>query len=343
MAAPDQAERLLAEAEALIDMRAPLVVQIPKLTRDQVRARAVGGGCRGATPTQRPASDVTQLLPPPPPAQYLVWAHTPHHYAAPPKHARLFVSDAWEALSKTAWWAVPAVWLPVAAALWVPYATSPGASPAGAAGLAALGLLLWSLVEYSLHRFLFHADDRLPDHPAARQLHFLLHGVHHRVPLDRLRLVMPPALTAVLAAALYAAFRAALPVGTLLGAPAWHALFASGLAGYVAYDVCHYAQHHAPAAVPWWAAAPARYVWRMRRIHMRHHFQGAASERGFGVTSTLWDHVFGTALLVPELPSRPAAAGAAAAAGGGGHAGPAGGGGERVAAGDGGPVKPEAL
>ena len=56
------------------------------------------------------------------------------------------------------------------------------------------GNLFWTFIEYVMHRFLFHLDDLLPDHPYALTLHFLLHGIHHYVPMDRLRLVMPPIL-----------------------------------------------------------------------------------------------------------------------------------------------------
>lgn len=39
------------------------------------------------------------------------------------------------------------------------------------------------LLEYGMHRFLFHIDEYLPDHPAALTLHFLLHGIHHYIPV----------------------------------------------------------------------------------------------------------------------------------------------------------------
>lgn len=46
--------------------------------------------------------------------------------------------------------------------------------------------------EYGLHRWLFHLDEYLPNHPVAILTHFLLHGVHHIVPMDPYRLVFPP-------------------------------------------------------------------------------------------------------------------------------------------------------
>ena len=49
---------------------------------------------------------------------------------------------------------------------------------------------VWTLTEYWLHRLVFHWE---PDHPLGRRLHFIIHGVHHDHPNDRMRLVMPPA------------------------------------------------------------------------------------------------------------------------------------------------------
>lgn len=64
------------------------------------------------------------------------------------------------------------LWLPVAALLaWK--ALAGGTPPQLAGGLAAAGVLLWQLIEYSLHRWLFHA---VPSTPAAIIAHFLMHG-----------------------------------------------------------------------------------------------------------------------------------------------------------------------
>ena len=60
------------------------------------------------------------------------------------------------------------------------------------------GLFGWTLVEYVFHRFIFHIDGKLPNHQAALTLHFLLHGIHHLIPMDHDRLVMPPVLMALL-------------------------------------------------------------------------------------------------------------------------------------------------
>jgi len=52
-----------------------------------------------------------------------------------------------------------------------------------------LGSFIWTLVEYGMHRFLFHIDQWLPDNRWFLTAHFLLHGVHHYLPTDRFPLL----------------------------------------------------------------------------------------------------------------------------------------------------------
>jgi 4-hydroxysphinganine ceramide fatty acyl 2-hydroxylase len=47
-----------------------------------------------------------------------------------------------------------------------------------------IGVLSFSLLEYILHRFLFHSEHILPNSKAVRYVHFLLHGIHHMLPVD---------------------------------------------------------------------------------------------------------------------------------------------------------------
>jgi len=91
--------------------------------------------------------------------------------------------------TKTAWYAIPAFWIPVIAYLAWPFARDSGIVLTLA--LIGVGIFLWTLAEYSIHRFLFHLDDALPNVRPLLLVHFLLHGVHHKVPMDRYRLVMP--------------------------------------------------------------------------------------------------------------------------------------------------------
>ena len=141
--------------------------------------------------------------------------------------------------------------------------------------LALAGLALWTLSEYWLHRKIFHWD---PDHPIGHRLHFIIHGVHHDHPNDRLRLVMPPGASIPLAALFFGLFWLAFGLPTALP------LFAGFLIGYLLYDYTHYYLHH---FVPRSALGK-----RLREQHMRHHFQD--HRYGFGVSSPIWDIVFRT-------------------------------------------------
>jgi 4-hydroxysphinganine ceramide fatty acyl 2-hydroxylase len=49
---------------------------------------------------------------------------------------------------------------------------------------AVAGLLVFSLIEYCLHRFVFHSEWWLPDNRLVRYLHFFTHGIHHMLPND---------------------------------------------------------------------------------------------------------------------------------------------------------------
>lgn len=86
---------------------------------------------------------------------YLEQIHRPRHYKGG-QSAPLF-GNFLEPLSKTAWYVVPIIWLPVVA-----YWTTVGArgldDPTAAAAYWIGGVCLWTLIEYLMHRFLFHVD-----------------------------------------------------------------------------------------------------------------------------------------------------------------------------------------
>lgn len=141
--------------------------------------------------------------------------------------------------------------------------------------MAVAGLITWTLTEYLLHRFLFHypAKSRL-----GRWLVFLFHGVHHDAPRDRTRLVMPPAAAVLILACLWFLFSLFIPY------PLIEPFIAAFVVGYLIYDYIHYATHHFPMKHP---------VLRfLKRYHMHHHY--TSDEGRFGVSSPLWDIVFGT-------------------------------------------------
>lgn len=153
-------------------------------------------------------------------------------------------------------------------------------------GFALLGLLTWSLTEYLLHRYLFHMR---PAGPIRMRLQFMIHGLHHDDPWDRTRLVLPPVATAVGAVVFYTAFRA------LLG-PVWaEPVFAFFAVGYLLYDYIHWASHR--------LVLPTRVGRALQRNHLLHHW--ATPDARWGVSSPLWDHVFGTTGdAIPSAPAR---------------------------------------
>jgi 4-hydroxysphinganine ceramide fatty acyl 2-hydroxylase len=86
---------------------------------------------------------------------YLEQVHRPRHYRGGAS-APLF-GNFLEPLSLTPWWMVPICWLPpIAYGTWL--ASQHLAIPAVAAYWIT-GLCIWTIIEYGLHRFLFHLDE----------------------------------------------------------------------------------------------------------------------------------------------------------------------------------------
>lgn len=137
------------------------------------------------------------------------------------------------------------------------------------------GYVFWTLCEYWGHRAVFHLE---PEDGIGARLHWMIHGVHHDHPDDPMRLVLPPAFSLPLAAGFLALFVEALGSSPGLGA------CAGFFAGYLIYDMTHFALHH--------HRPKNRLGRRLRELHMRHHFED--DERGFGVSVPWWDVVFGT-------------------------------------------------
>jgi sterol desaturase/sphingolipid hydroxylase (fatty acid hydroxylase superfamily) len=143
-----------------------------------------------------------------------------------------------------------------------------------------IGLFLWTFAEYILHRFIFHFPAK---NAWQERLAFLFHGIHHKQPRVKTRLVMPPAVSIPLALIFYGLFF--LIFGILLGIPVWISpIFAGFILGYITYDMMHYSTHHFPMR--------KGYFRMVRQQHMHHHFQ--TPDQRYGVSNPLWDYVFGT-------------------------------------------------
>ncbi len=148
-------------------------------------------------------------------------------------------------------------------------------SVASSIGLFAGGYLLWTLFEYWLHRLVFHFE---PKDGIGARLHWIIHGVHHDHPNDPMRLVMPPAVSVPLAALVFGV------MWLIAGGHYAPGLAAGFFAGYLVYDMLHYALHH---YVP-----SGRLGRALRERHMRHHFQD--DTKGFGISAPYWDEIFRT-------------------------------------------------
>jgi len=140
----------------------------------------------------------------------------------------------------------------------------------GGAAVAAVaaGFAAWGFVEYALHRWLGHG---------VRSIGRRGHAMHHA---DDAAPVAAPVF--VVMAGVFTIWAAlALAIGEGLAA-----LAAGGLyAGYNQYALVHHVLHHHPAL------AERIGFRRLQRVHQVHH---ARHDVNFGVTSTLWDRIFGT-------------------------------------------------
>ena len=196
---------------------------------------------------------------------------------------RMFESDFWEFFSHVHPATPLVIYLPVVGFMLDLALRRRGFSVGIVLGLFALGILIWTLVEYTMHRWIFHYQ---PKSRFGKQLHFLFHGVHHDYPKDASRLVMPPIVSIPLATVFYVLF--VLAFGQV--APP---VFAGFLCGYLFYDMVHYATHHFSMKRGMW-------LW-LKKYHMRHHYDD--DHVGYGVSSPLWDYVFGTRAPRPEAPA----------------------------------------
>ncbi len=145
--------------------------------------------------------------------------------------------------------------------------------------LVVAGAAVWTLLEYLVHRFVFHR------HSMGQRLHQL----HHDHPSD------PDAERSSLSTPLLA-----FPIGYLLirtaGVADGSAIFAGLLIGYLLFIFVHYAVHRWPIAHGSWL-----YTAKMRHL-AHHHLENC----NYGVTTIFWDIVFRThaGLVGERVPSR---------------------------------------
>lgn len=125
---------------------------------------------------------------------YLKIVESPHWLFVP--SPRMFESDFNEWFSHNKWQRI--FILPFIICVYWLYSTDlTTASPFKLAFTLFFGVFCFTLLQYFLHRFVFHSEKWLPNSRVIRYLHYTLHGIHHMLPNDPDRLVYPPILFTV--------------------------------------------------------------------------------------------------------------------------------------------------
>lgn len=188
--------------------------------------------------------------------------------------AQLFKNRYLEMLTKTHPLVIWAMYLPVFAGLpW--YAASVLGFEAWRIALTYLGgMFFWTFFEYLMHRFVFHM---VAESEKAQKLIYIMHGNHHHFPRDRERLFMPPVPSLIIAAVIFLLMYLIMRKNVFMFFPGF-------MLGYLIYGSMHYAIH------AW--NPPFKWMKPLWRNHHLHHYKD--EHHGYGVSTTVWDHVFGT-------------------------------------------------
>lgn len=136
------------------------------------------------------------------------------------------------------------------------------------------GLFTWTLMEYLLHRFAFHFPARKEK---GKRTIYMLHGIHHDHPNDPDALYQPPLVNLLMALVLFGILYLLMGIFTFLYMPGI-------ILGYLLYSTIHYSIHK--------FKPPFRWMMPLWRHHNLHHYR--FPNKGYGVSSPLWDFIFGT-------------------------------------------------
>jgi sterol desaturase/sphingolipid hydroxylase (fatty acid hydroxylase superfamily) len=137
------------------------------------------------------------------------------------------------------------------------------------------GWLLFTFVEYLVHRYVYHMEASTPK---KAKMQYTMHGVHHDYPKDKQRLAMPPFLSVTISTILLLIFELLLDKYSF-------SFLAGFLVGYAFYLLVHYSVHI--------FRMPNNFLKALWINHSIHHY--SPEDAMFGVSSPIWDYVFGTA------------------------------------------------
>ena len=135
----------------------------------------------------------------------------------------------------------------------------------------------WTLIEYLMHRYVYHEITRIA---GTKRFQYIFHGIHHQQPNRRDKMILPPAPWAVALLMFFALFY-------LLAGEYAFGILPGLVLGYTCYTYVHYNIHQANCP---------RWLQHHRIHHQLHHHRHP--DKAFGVTSPVWDRIFGT--MPPE-------------------------------------------
>jgi sterol desaturase/sphingolipid hydroxylase (fatty acid hydroxylase superfamily) len=188
--------------------------------------------------------------------------------------AKIFRNKYLEVLTKTHPLVIWGIYLPVI--IYLPYYSYKQLNFSGFA-IAAIffaGIFFWSLFEYFAHRYIFHW---VSDNPRANRFAYIMHGNHHEFPRDRQRLFMPAVPSILSSSVIFGIMYLLMRENAFIFFPGF-------ILGYLLYASMHYAIHAWKPPFKW-----LKPLWRQHHLH---HYKN--EEKGFGVSSSIWDKVFGT-------------------------------------------------
>jgi 4-hydroxysphinganine ceramide fatty acyl 2-hydroxylase len=136
------------------------------------------------------------------------------------------------------------------------------------------GILFFTFLEYVLHRYLFHMNT---DTEMRKKIQYNIHGLHHDYPKDKDRLAMPVIASVTLAIVLYTTFYFAMGINV-------YGFLSGVMVGYSTYLLVHYVVHAYPP--------PKNFLKELWVNHAIHHYK--EGDHAYGVSSPLWDYIFGT-------------------------------------------------
>lgn len=193
--------------------------------------------------------------------------------------AQLFKNQYLEYLTKTHPLVIWGMYVPIVAFMLYYSVNTVGLSVGTMVLIFLGGMFFWSLFEYIMHRFVFHY---VAESERGKKIIYIMHGNHHEYPRDKQRLFMPAVPSLIIASTLFTIFYF---TGYIFTAQQYVFSFFPGfMIGYLMYGTMHYAIH------AW--NPPFKWMKGLWRNHHLHHYK--QDHRGYGVSSTLWDHVFGT-------------------------------------------------